>query len=124
MNVYGAKNLPALGVESSKQNFSVIKIAFGFGNRDTLEIYRYPLSLRDEKECEPYAVLRGHFAFDRSSLANFDGSKAHEVDELRVGTHFLAVTGRWGYHQGRLRQPIAFLTGSDPPTNSKDLKAG
>jgi len=113
VNVYGAKNLPSLGVESEEPSFFVIRIAFGVGNRDTLEIYRNPTSLRDEKECEPDAVLRGNFAFDRISLANFDGSKVHEVDELRVGTHFLAVTGRWGNNQGRLRQPIAFLDGFD-----------
>jgi hypothetical protein len=124
VNVYGAKNLPSLGVESNEPNFFVIKIAFGVGNRDTLEIHRNPLSLRDENECEPDAVLRGNFAFDRISLANFDGSKVHEVDELRVGNHFLAVTGRWGNNQGRLRQPIVFLNGSGQRTNSADLKAG
>ena len=113
VNVYGAKNLPSLGIESSEPNFFVVKIAFGVGNRDTVEIYRNPASLRDEKECTPDAVLRGNFAFDRISLANFDGSKVHEVDELRVGIHFLAVTGRWGNNQGRLRQPIAHLDGSD-----------
>lgn len=112
VNVYGAKNLPSLGVESDEPNFFVIKIAFGVGNRDTLEIYRNPASLRDEKECTADSVLRGNFAFDRISIANFDGSKLHEVDEVRVGTHFLAVTGRWGNNQGRLRQPIAHLEGS------------
>ena len=58
-------------------------------------------SLRDEAACTPDAVLRGNFAFDRISLANFDGTKIHEVDEIRVGTHFLAVTGRWGNNQGQ-----------------------
>ena len=111
VNVYGAKNLPSLGVESDEPNFFVVKIAFGVGNRDTVEIYRNPTSLRDENECKPNAVLRGNFAFDRISLANFDGSKVHEIDELRVGTHFLAVTGRWGNNQGRLRQPIAHHNG-------------
>jgi hypothetical protein len=76
-------------------------------NRDTVEIYRNPESLRDEQVCEPDAVLRGNFAFDRISIANFDGTKTHEVDEVRVGTHFLAVTGRWGNNQGRLQRQIA-----------------
>jgi ferric-dicitrate binding protein FerR (iron transport regulator) len=124
VNVYGAKNLPSLGAESTEPNFFVIKIAFGVGNRDTLEIFRNPASLRDEKECQPDAVLRGNFAFDRISLANFDGSKVHEVDELRVGTHFLAVTGRWGNNQGRLRQPIASLDGAGPRARTADLKTG
>ena len=38
--------------------------------------------------------LRGNFAFDRISLGNFDETKEHEVDELRVGTTYRAVTGR------------------------------
>lgn len=124
VNVYGAKNLPSLGVESDEPNFFVVKIAFGVGNRDTVEIYRNPTSLRDEKECEPDAVLRGNFAFDRISLANFDGSKVHEIDELRVGTHFLAVTGRWGNNQGRLRQPIAHLDGFDSRPTAVSLETG
>ena len=65
-----------------------------------------PESLRDEQACEADAVLRGNFAFDRISIASFDGSKTHEVDEVRVGTHFLAVTGRWG-NNGRIQRPIA-----------------
>ena len=124
VNVYGAKNLPSLGAESDEPNFFVVKIAFGVGNRDTVEIYRNPTSLRDEKECEPDAVLRGNFAFDRISLANFDGSKVHEIDELRVGTHFLAVTGRWGNNQGRLRQPIAHLDGFDSRPTAVSLETG
>jgi hypothetical protein len=104
VNVYGAQNLPALGEETTEVNFFVIKITFGVDNRDTVEVYRNPGSLRDEAECRPDAVLRGNFSFDRISLANFDGSKTHEVDEIRVGTHFLAVTGRWGHNQRLLRQ--------------------
>lgn len=114
VNVYGARNLPALGAESDEPNFVVVKLTFGVNNRDTVEIYRNPTSLRDEKACRADAVLRGNFAFDRISIANFDGTKIHEVDELRVGTHFLAVTGRWGNNQGRLRQPIAFHQEFDP----------
>jgi hypothetical protein len=68
-------------------------------------VYRNPESLRDESACTPDVVLRGNFAFDRISLASFDGAKIHEADEIRVGTHFLAVTGRWGNNQeGMLRQ--------------------
>lgn len=104
VNVYGAKNLPSLGEERTEVNFFVIKITFGVENRDTVEVYRNPESLRDEQQCEPDAVLRGNFSFDRISLANFDGKKSHEVDEIRVGTHFLAVTGRWGDNQRLLRQ--------------------
>src|SRR4029077_17353088 len=69
-------------------------------NRDVVEVYRNPKSLRDESACNVDAVLRGNFAFDRISLANFDGKKIQEVDEVRLGTHFLAVTGRWGSNQG------------------------
>ena len=105
-NVYGSKNLAALGEESDETNFFVIKISFGVENRDTVEIYRNPESLRNEQDCDPDAVLRGNFAFDRISIANFDGTKTHEVDEVRVGTHFLAVTGRWGNNQGRLQRQI------------------
>ena len=50
-------------------------MTFGVENRDTVEIYRNPESLRDEQVCEPDAVLRGNFAFDRISIANFDGTK-------------------------------------------------
>ncbi|RIK73056.1 MAG: hypothetical protein DCC67_18350 [Planctomycetota bacterium] len=107
VNIYGPRNFPALGEETTDTNFFVIKISFGVDNRDTVEVFRNPASLRDEGACEADAVLRGNFAFDRISLANFDGDKTHEVDEIRVGTHFLAVTGRWGNNQGRLQRQIA-----------------
>jgi hypothetical protein len=113
VNVYGAKNFPSLGEEADDANFFVIKICFGVDNRDTVEVFRNPESLRDEQACRPDAVLRGNFAFDRISLANFDGTKVHEVDEIRVGTHFLAVTGRWGNNQGRLQRAIASTAISD-----------
>jgi hypothetical protein len=111
VNVYGAQNLPSLGVETTDVSFFVIKITFGVENRDVVEVYRNPRSLRDEAACRPDAVLRGNFAFDRISLANFDGTKAHEVDEIRVGTHFLAVTGRWGNNQGRLLRQVTAAGG-------------
>lgn len=112
VNIYGAKNLPALGQETTDVNFFVVKIAFGVENRDVVEVFRNPRSLRDESACRPTAVLRGNFAFDRISLANFDGTKTHEVDEIRVGTHFLAVTGRWGNNQGRLIEQVTFQQGA------------
>ncbi|MCC6493447.1 MAG: FecR domain-containing protein [Pirellulales bacterium] len=107
VNIYGPKNFPALGEETSETSLLVIKISFGVDNRDTVEVFRNPRSLRDEAACQADAILRGNFAFDRISLANFDGRKTHEVDEIRVGTHFLAVTGRWGNNQGRLQRQIA-----------------
>ena len=100
VNVYGPQNFPSLGAENTEANFFVVKISFGVANRDTVEIYRNPESLRDESACVPDAVLKGNFAFDRISLGNFDGVKVHDIDEVRVGTHFLAVTGRWGGDRG------------------------
>lgn len=99
-NVYGLKNFPALGEENTEENFYVVKFTFGVENRDVVEIYRNPESLRDEQACTVDAVLRGNFAFDRISMASFHGAKIHEVDEIHVGTHFLAVTGRWGGKRG------------------------
>jgi hypothetical protein len=106
VNVYGAQNFPALGTENTEVNFFVVKISFGALDRDTVEVFRNPISLTDEQRCHPDAELTGNFAFDRVSLANFDGSKIHEVDELRVGTHFLAVTGRWGGERSRLLRQL------------------
>ena len=102
VNVYGQKNFPSLGQEDTSTNLFVIKISYGTNDHDTVEIFRNPASLDDEEQCVVDALLKGNFAFDRISLANFDGSKTHEVDELRIGTHFLAVTGRWGGERGRL----------------------
>jgi hypothetical protein len=99
-NVYGLKNFPALGEENTEENFFVVKITFGVENRDVVEIYRDPESLRDEQASTVDAVLRGNFAFDRISMASFHGAKLHEVDEIHVGTHYLAVTGRWGGKRG------------------------
>jgi hypothetical protein len=107
VNVFGKHNLPALGDETSDANFFVIRIEFGVADRDVVQVYRNPASLRDEQLCRPTAELKGNFSFDRISLANFDGEKIHEVDEIRVGTHFLAVTGRWGGNQGRMLRRVA-----------------
>jgi hypothetical protein len=49
----------------------------------------------------------GNFAFDRISLGNFNGTKIHEVDEIRVGTTFRAVTGRRGRGPDRLAPRVA-----------------
>ncbi|HEX5471826.1 MAG TPA: FecR domain-containing protein, partial [Lacipirellulaceae bacterium] len=95
-NVYGQRNFPSLGTENTDVNFFVIKIVFGAGNRDRVEVFRNPASLTDETACKPDAELVGNFAFDRISLGNFNGTKIHEVDEIRIGTTFRAVTGRRG----------------------------
>jgi hypothetical protein len=50
----------------------------------------------------------GNFAFDRISLGNFHGTKVHEVDEIRVGTTFRAVTGRRTRGPDRLMPRVAF----------------
>lgn len=110
-NVYGVKNFPTLGKQDTEPNLIVIKITYGATNQDMVEVYRNPESLRDEKLCSPDAVLKGNFAFDRISIANFHGEKIHEVDELRIGTHYLAVTGRWGGDRGHLLRRI---TNSEP----------
>jgi len=105
--VYGVKNFPDLGEENTEENLFVVKITFGVENRDVVEVYRNPESLRDELACSVDAVLKGNFAFDRISMASFHGAKIHEIDEVHVGTHFLAVTGRWGGKRGLQRHVIA-----------------
>jgi hypothetical protein len=128
VNVYGAQNLPALGQENVDVNLFVIKITFGVDNHDLVEVLRNPESLRDEGACQVDAVLRGNFAFDRISLANFDGTKIQEIDEISVGTHFLAVTGRWGNNQGwllrRVSQARGRSAGETAFTDSFDSTAG
>jgi hypothetical protein len=86
----------SLGEEDTVAHLFVVRIEFGAGNRDVATIYRDPASLIDEERCEPTATLRGNLAFDRISLANFDSlrGQVHEVDEIRVGTSFTAVTGQ------------------------------
>lgn len=105
-NGYDKNDFPSLGTEDTDTNMFVVKIAFGVENQDVLTIFRNPASLKDEKACHPDLILKGNFAFDRISIANFYGTKIHEVDEIRVGTHFLAVTGRWGGERGRQMQRI------------------
>ncbi len=120
-NAYGLRNFPSLGRENIEANLIVLKISFGVDNRDTLEVFRNPESLRDEQACSVDAVLKGNFAFGRISLGNFHGSKVHEADEIRVGTHFLAVTGRWGGKRGRLLRRITSLTRPASPTEPRSF---
>jgi hypothetical protein len=108
-NVYGQKNYPSLGKENTETNFFVVKIVFGTGNRDRVYVYRNPASLLDEQACVPNAELVGNFAFDRIGLGNFNGSKVHEVDEIRVGTTFLSVTGRQSRGPDRLTHSMAAI---------------
>ena len=114
VNIYGVANFPSLGPENSEVNLIVIKITYGVEHRDLVEIYRNPESLSDESRCRVDAVLRGNFAFDRISLGNYDGKKIHEVDEIRIGTHFLAVTRRWGATLDRLQRRITFHPPQSP----------
>lgn len=97
-NAYGKTNYARLGKESVTANLIVVKIEYGRQHRDVVTVYRNPRSLLDEtvamKEAESVVRLLGNFAFDRISLGNFDETKQHEVDELRVGTTYRAVTGR------------------------------
>jgi hypothetical protein len=106
-NVYGERNYPRLGAENTDVNFFVVRMTFGEGNRDRVEVFRNPESLIDEKACIVDAELVGNFAFDRISLGNFHGTKVHEVDEVRVGTTFRAVTGRRGRGPDRLMPRVA-----------------
>lgn len=83
-----------LGEENTEVNLVVVRIDFGQGDQDVATVYRNPSSLSEEGSCVATAKLNGMFAFDRVSLGNFEGSKVHEVDELRIGTDYRAVTGR------------------------------
>jgi hypothetical protein len=107
VNVYGRKNFPSLGKENTETNFIVVKIVFGPGNLDRVQVFRNPESLVTEEACVSDADLVGNFAFDRISLGNFNGTKVHEVDEVRVGTTFLAVTGRRSRGPDRLMRRMA-----------------
>ena len=92
----GKKNslleLGDLGEETSDVSLFVIKISFGPGNKDLIEVFKDPESLWDEEQCSPDVMGEGNFAFDRISLANFEGNKTFEVDHIRIGTSFSAVT--------------------------------
>jgi len=81
-----------LGAETTDVNFIVVKFTFGPGNQDVVEVYRNPESLADERACRVDARLTGNFSFDRIGMGNFEGNKVHEVDQIRVGRSFQAVT--------------------------------
>jgi hypothetical protein len=102
-NSYLGEKCELLGAENTDTNFFVVRIEFRPDNQDLVTVFRNPSSLEDESQCVAAAELRGNFAFDRVSLANFEGSKTHEVDEIRVGTSFRAVT----VERGRLEDPLA-----------------
>ncbi|MEX2309883.1 MAG: FecR domain-containing protein [Pirellulales bacterium] len=120
-NVYGQRNFPKLGQETSEANFFVVRMTFGPGNRDRVEVLRNPESLIDENACIVDAELVGNFAFDRISLGNFHGTKVHEVDEIRVGTTFRAVTGRRSRGPDRLMPRVAGTGGQDSGFVSEGL---
>lgn len=104
-NSYLGEKCELLGAENTDTNFFVVRIEFGPDNQDVVTVFRNPSSLEDESQCVAAAELRGNFAFDRVSLGNFEGNKTHEVDELRVGTSFRAVT----VERGQLEPPLAWL---------------
>ena len=85
-----------LGEEDTNTHLFVVRIDYGPFQQDVATVYRDPASLLNEQACTPTATLRGDFAFDRVSIANFDGikGKIHEVDEIRIGTSYTAVTGQ------------------------------
>ncbi|MGD9634832.1 MAG: FecR domain-containing protein [Pirellulales bacterium] len=114
-NSYALDNFPSLGDENTATNFIVIKIEYGADNRDRVTVYRNPESLVNESACNADAALLGNFAFDRISLGNFNGTKIHEVDEIRVGTTFLAVTGRRSRGPDRLLRRMARFDESIAP---------
>lgn len=118
VNVYGLQNFPSLGEENTETNFIVVKITFGAGNQDRVQVFRNPESLVIEESCVVDAELLGNFAFDRISLGNFNGKKLHEVDEIRVGTTFLAVTGRRSRGPDRLMRRMAMLDSSSAPSGA------
>jgi hypothetical protein len=91
----GATLFASLGEEDTVAHLIVVRIEFGDGDGDVATVYRDPESLIDEQRCTATATLEGNLAFDRISLANFESRReqVHEVDEIRVGTSFTAVTG-------------------------------
>ena len=106
-NSYGEANYGRLGEEDTQVNFLVVRFDFGPQNRDLVTVYRNPTSLLEEDLTESAAELRGNFAFDRIGLGNFEGQKLHEVDEVRIGTTYRAVTGRRDRGGERLETPLA-----------------
>ena len=87
-------DLGDLGQPGTKPVLVVLRIDFGKQNKDRVTVYVDPQSLVDESSCTPRITGSGNFAFDRVSLANFEGDKLYEVDHIRIGTAFAAVTQR------------------------------
>jgi hypothetical protein len=113
-----------LGEEDTVAHLIVVRIEFGGGNRDVATIYRDPESLIDEERCTATAKLKGNLAFDRISLANFDSlrGQVHEVDEIRVGTSFTAVTGQRSGKELPLTDALTSKTASlQRTTNQSDF---
>lgn len=108
-NAYGAANYPSLGEENTDVNLIVVRIDFGSSDFDRVRIYRNPRSLTNESKCHVDAELKGNFAFDRISLGNFDGTKHHEIDEIRVGTSYRAVAGQRDLQRDALERRLAAL---------------
>jgi hypothetical protein len=81
-------------------------------------VFRDPESLVNEEVCVADAELIGNFAFDRIGLGNFHGTKVHEVDEIRVGTTFLAVTGRRSRGPDRLMRRMAVFDELGSPSGA------
>lgn len=108
-NAYGAANYPSLGEENTEVNLIVARIDFGSSDFDKVRVYRNPRSLTDESECRVDAELKGNFAFDRVSLGNFEGTKLHEIDEIRIGTSYRAVAGQRDLLRDALERRVASL---------------
>lgn len=81
-----------LGSETTEVNFIVVKISFRENNEDKIEVFKNPACFVDEDKCVPVVVGYGNFSFDRISLANFEGDKTFNVDHIRMGLNFPAVT--------------------------------
>ncbi len=89
---FNSSTRQTLGALNSNVNLYVLKFIFGSGDNDTLQVFRNP-SLGGQP-AQPTATLIGDFAFDRISFAKVNGpNNTHEIDEIRVGTTYRAVTG-------------------------------
>jgi len=106
-NAYGSANYPSLGEENTEVNLFVVRIDFGSSDFDKVRVYRNPRSLSDESSCRVDAELKGNFAFDRVSLGNFEGTKLHEIDEIRIGTSYRAVAGQRDLLRDALERRVA-----------------
>ncbi|MEM6329627.1 MAG: hypothetical protein AAF790_05195, partial [Planctomycetota bacterium] len=102
-NNHAGERGASLGEETTGANLIVIRIDYGPNDQDRAVVYRNPASLVDEFKCRPAAELSGDFSFDRVSFGNFEGTKIHQVDELRIGTSFRVVTGQRSF----LQMPLA-----------------